>query len=258
MDEASPDIIFEQPVNERVRTILRLEHLFAQLAHHQADASPWGLRASLGALIDILSLFSRNDLKGEIGRELSEKHQALAPLREREGVDIAKLDEILTQLETTAALIQDLSSQHTSQALKDSDFLLAIINRSAVPGGTSNIDMPGYHRWLNAPDGIAQRDLATWVERVQPFAQAIDLYLRMLRDSSSWQELELEDGLYVHKDNRKFHLIRVAVPASLEQYPEISAGRQRFTLRLMHQRSALERETPVEAVSRVRLSLCSL
>lgn len=252
------NIIFEQPVNERVRTVLRLEHLFAQLAHHRADTSGWGLRASVAALIDILSLFSRNDLKQEIGRELQDKHQALAPLRERDGVDAALLEKTLEQLEQTASLIQGLSSQHTSQALKESDFLLAIINRSAVPGGTSNIDMPGFHRWLHASDGAAQADLAIWTDRIAPYCAAIDLYLRMLRDSASWQELTLSDGLYVHKDERKYHLIRVALPADSAVYPEISAGRQRFTLRLMRQSSALQREVPVETMDRLRLSLCSL
>ncbi len=252
------DIIFEQPVSERIRTMLRLEHLFAQLEHHRTDLSAWGLRARVAALIDILSLFSRNDLKTEITRELNDKHQALAPLRDRPGVDLRLLNETLRELETTCDSIQDLSSQTTSQALKESEFLLSIINRSAIPGGTSQIDMPSYHRWLVDPSGQNLADLEQWIAHIRIFEQAIALYLRMLRQSSGWLETSTTDGMYVHQSQEKFHLIRIAVPAQACIYPEISAGRQRFTVRFMHQPSAQQRELHITEPTSFKLSLCSL
>ncbi len=252
------DIIFEQPVNERVRTMLRLEHLFSKLAHHRQDSSAWGLRASVDALIDILSLFSRNDLKTEITRELNEKYQALAPLRERPGVNTKLLDDTLRKLEATCASIQDQSSQAISQTLKDSDFLLAVINRSAIPGGTGHIDMPSYHRWLSNPDGRNRKDLEHWLSLLVNFERASALYLDMLRQSAGWQEVQAEDGMFVHSPQEPFHLVRIALPASSNLYPEISAGRQRFSIRLLQQSSALEREQALSSPNRFRISLCSL
>ena len=253
------NIIFEQPVSERVRTLLRLEFLFARLAHHRADDSEWGLRASVDALVDVLSLFSRNDLKTEILRELNDKQQALDALSDHPGVDLSVLKSTLTDLASMREQLQGLSSQQISQALKDSDFLLAIIQRSTIPGGTGPIDMPGYHHWLHAPDGRARRDLDHWIGQVGPFEQAVGLYLRLLRQSSGWQQVETGDGMYVHGGQDKFQLIRIRVDGQNGVYPEISAGRQRFTVRLVSRTSA--RDKDVRQVSEpltFGLSLCSL
>lgn len=252
------DIVFEQPVSERVRTMLRLEHLFAQLNHHRQDDSQWGLRASIVALIDILSLFSRNDLKTEISRELGERRQALLPLRDRPGVDASRLDDALDQLESTISAIQGCSSQRISQTLKDSDFLLAIINRSTIPGGTCHIDLPQFHRWLNASAASNSADLDAWLGNLSIFENAVALYLSLLRQSSHWQDTDAVDGMYVHSAQDKYHLIRIALPLSANLYPEVSAGRQRFSIRFMQQDSARDNATHKTSPIRFKLSLCSL
>ena len=47
--------MFEQPLNERMRTFLRLDFLYNQALHHNEMASPWGSRAAMASLIDILA-----------------------------------------------------------------------------------------------------------------------------------------------------------------------------------------------------------
>lgn len=238
--------------------MLRLEHLFEALAHHRKDQSNWGTRSSIGVLIDILSVFSRNDLKTEITRELSDKSASLLPLRNHEGVDRKLLDETLQEINKTCSAIQNTSSQQISQTLKNSDFLLAVINRSAVPGGTCHIDMPGLHRWLHDPTQTYLQDLDRWVGELKAFEDAANLYLRMLRQSSHWQTQDAIDGLYTQKTADRYQLIRISLPASSRCFPEISAGRQRFSVRFMHQASAQERETPRQQNFSFKLSLCSL
>ena len=41
--------MFEQPLNERMRTFLRLDFLYSQALYHNEKASPWGSRAAVGA-----------------------------------------------------------------------------------------------------------------------------------------------------------------------------------------------------------------
>src|SRR3546814_10463524 len=48
------DLVFEQPLSERVRTFLRLELLFLQYHDHRRDETSFGARASLHALLDLL------------------------------------------------------------------------------------------------------------------------------------------------------------------------------------------------------------
>ena len=65
----SRPIIYEHPLNDRIRTLLRLEHLFRQAQNFQKGASSWDSRMVITTLFDILDLFSRSDLKTEIIKE---------------------------------------------------------------------------------------------------------------------------------------------------------------------------------------------
>ena len=42
-------LIFEQPLNERMRTFLRLDFLYTQALYHNEMASQWGSRAAMAA-----------------------------------------------------------------------------------------------------------------------------------------------------------------------------------------------------------------
>jgi len=56
-------LVFEQPLNERMRTFLRLDFLYNQALHHNERASPWGSRAAMASLIDILAITTRGDVR---------------------------------------------------------------------------------------------------------------------------------------------------------------------------------------------------
>lgn len=128
-------LTYEHPLNERVRTILRMEFLFRQIKHFMAGKTVWDSRAVLSALMDILTLFSRNDLKTELIKEL-ERHAAnLARLTEKSGVDHTQLKNILHWLDKLRKTLHNMDGQ-LAQALRDDEFLAAIRQRSSIPGGT--------------------------------------------------------------------------------------------------------------------------
>jgi len=66
------DITYEQPLNERVRTFLRMEHLFKLVDHHIKGASEWDSRGTLSIILDIMDLLSRSDIKTELIKELDD------------------------------------------------------------------------------------------------------------------------------------------------------------------------------------------
>jgi hypothetical protein len=63
-------VLYEQPLNERIRTFLRLEYLFKQAAHHLRRDSEWDSRATLQCILEILSIFDNTNLKSEVFKEL--------------------------------------------------------------------------------------------------------------------------------------------------------------------------------------------
>jgi cell division protein ZapD len=92
-------IIFEQPVNEHTRACLRLEQLFQQLAHCLGGPSVWDSRSALAAIIDILNILDRPDLKTKLTKELCRHLANLARLEQTPHVDRKKLSVILIELE---------------------------------------------------------------------------------------------------------------------------------------------------------------
>ena len=74
-------IRYEHPLNERIRTLMRLEDLFARAQYFTAKAGAPDHHAALLALFEITDVASRADLKTDILQELERQRQLLAPLR---------------------------------------------------------------------------------------------------------------------------------------------------------------------------------
>ncbi len=225
-------VIFEQPLNERTRSLLRLEFLFAQYVHNHADATRWGLRASLHTMLDLLAVIGRADLKNDLSKELGEQETVLHRLRARAEVDRDKLDGVLHEIRAVLAGLHTMGA-HPSAMLRENEFLFAILNRSAIPGGTCDFDLPAYHRWLSRPYADSERDLASWFAHLSPLQGAIRLYLRLLRDSAEGEECLARGGVHLHVPPGNCQLLRVQIAGDADVYPEISAGRHRFSFRFM-------------------------
>ena len=69
--EAAP-VVYEQPLNERMRTFLRLEFLYTQATYHSESPSPWSSRAAGYALRRYISAGRCGRWpRGRIGRTTS-------------------------------------------------------------------------------------------------------------------------------------------------------------------------------------------
>src|SRR5690606_7195008 len=77
------------------------------------------------------------------------------------------------------------SAGSLTQPLREHEFLNTIRNRTAIPGGTCEFDLPGYHFWLNRPEDDRRRDLERWLDTLEPLRRAIRLILNLIRNSAS-------------------------------------------------------------------------
>lgn len=250
-------IVFEQPLTERIRTFLRLEFLFAEYEHHRADNTPHGARARLGGLLDILTVLGRSDLKKDIVKDLAEQQAVLTRLGNRPGVDNERLQSVLAEIKIALNNLQQLATQFASTALRDNEFLVSILNRSTIPGGTCAFDLPAYHHWLAQPAEKVRRDIDAWFADLVPFAQAILLDLRLLRGSVPVLEAVAKGGTYVHAPQSACTLLRVFIPRAAAVYPEISAGSHRFTMRFMELRDINQRASQSHQDVAFKLQCCS-
>jgi cell division protein ZapD len=233
MHAAEDNIAFDQPLNERTRSFLRLEFLLAELDHHRADPSDFGMRACIHALLDTLSVLGRTDLKTELLKDLGEQQAALQRLASRSDVNQDRLNKVLEEIAAALTALHQSNAAHPAALLRENDFLYAIHSRSAIPGGTCRFDLAAYHRWLCRGPDATQRDLDRWARRLTAFRAGVDLSLRLLRTSSQPQPLVAHGGVFLHIPQAHYSLVRVLIPADCDVYPEISASKHRIAIRFM-------------------------
>ena len=229
-------IIYEQPLNERIRTFLRLEFLFLRINKALLGDSEQENRDVVDNIISILSVLERNDLKSEIIKELERLISALIVLESSPGVDSQMLDKLLFELDEIIDSLH-INKAALGQLLRDSDFLGSIRQRSSIPGGTCEFDIPSYHFWLQHINfATRKRQLLAWSSELSHIHNSIVTTLQLIRQSTDFTTATAISGFYHHNldSNQPNQLIRIQVPSEANYFPEISAGKHRFTVRFMH------------------------
>ena len=171
MAETAP-LVFEQPLNERMRTFLRLDFLYSQALYHNEMQSQWGSRAAMGSLLDILAIAARGDVRADVQKELERHLAQLNVFQSKPGVDSARLRTVMSNLLRLRADLVACGSNYLA-GLKDSEFLSAIKHRSAIPGGTCEFDLPDFFFWLNQATDQRARSFNEWLATLRPLCDAI-------------------------------------------------------------------------------------
>jgi len=227
-------LIFEQPLNEHIRTFLRLEHLFNQFHQHINQKTDWDALGAVKVILDILSMLSRGDIKRETIKELERQNINLQSFVEIPGINHDKLNAIINEQKQCLQELHGIGST-IGQHLQQHELLNAIRQRLNMPGGLCEFDLPVYAHWLNQP---FETRSALLHECFSPFVtlnKAIDLILQVIRDSTDTIDEKAEGGFYQKSldANLTCLMIRVILPRDTNVFPEISAGKHRFTVRFL-------------------------
>ena len=137
---------FEQPVTERMRTLMRLEFLYQQLLYNVEQETDWAMRAATTSLLDLTAILTRGDVRSEVLKELDHQIDGLKRFQSQPEVDSARLETLISTLDSSRRDLQDVGTQYL-QPLKDNEFLSAIKHRSSIPGGTCQFDLPEFSHW---------------------------------------------------------------------------------------------------------------
>jgi cell division protein ZapD len=252
----SQQVVYEHPLNERIRTFLRLEHLFAQIGHYLPQDSEWASRACVSALLDILGATGRADIKTEILKELDRHANLLGRLGKQPGVDNQTLSRVLEELEETADKVYKLGGQ-IAQPLRENEFLKSIMQRSSIPGGTCSFDLPQYHHWLLQPHPQRKRQMQSWLQDLEPIRDAVQLLLSLARGSSDPRPVTASGGFFQDSlaSQAPVQMVRVELDPALGLFPEISGHKHRFSIRFME---SVDTERPAQTERDVdfRLTCC--
>ncbi len=227
-------VVYEQPLNERVRTLLRLEMLFRRTRHSLARSTPWDSRAALEGLLEIMAITGRSDLRSEILKELERLAGVLGELASDPRVDQQRLARVLGEMEALVDVLRHGNGRF-GDALKDNEFLAAVRQRVAIPGGTCGFDVPALQFWLEQPPELRRGDLEAWLAVFAPVETAAELILRLIRESAVPTRVVAEGGFFQRnlEGGRLCQMVRVGLPDGQGLYPEVSGGRHRVTVRFL-------------------------
>lgn len=225
-------IIYEQPLNELIRVCLRIEQLLLQVDHQIADESVLGTRNAIAAIINLLQLVDRPDLKAKLAKELSHQTVLLSRLEDTPEIDPHKLHETLNQLDELARFFIE-NSKKIAQNLREVELLNNLRLHLASPGGGCSFDIPLYHYWLNRPTEERQETLKIWVNEFNQIRDAVSLVLRLIREGSKFNHKTAEHGFYQEllDPQVNLRLIRVGIPKDMAAYSEVSIGRHYLSVR---------------------------
>ena len=207
---------FDHPLSERVRSLIRIEHLFNRFNHAAEGEDKWSHHIALNALFEIMEASSRAELKLDILQELERQRQM-----EKYQSDSAMLGRL-------AKAAQDLQEvqQKFGQHIRENEWLMAVKQRMMVAGGTTPVEFPGYYFWQKLDAGKRRGDLRRWSEFMMPTFHAVHLLLEILRSNRQSVECVAQGGSYEHSTlSKNVQLLTIEIPLRLGVLPEVSANK---------------------------------
>jgi cell division protein ZapD len=251
------ELVFEQPLNERMRTFLRIDFLYGQASYHNERASEWGSRAAIASLIDILAITGRGDARADALKELERHLTQLNEFQAKPNVDGSRLRSVMTNLMRLRTELLAAGSAYL-QPIKESEFLAAVKHRSAIPGGTCEFDLPDYFYWLQQPAQVRTQAFNEWLALLRPLCDSIAELLWLTRQNGRPRNEVAKGGTFHITFDRDspVQLLRIGVPQSLGLYPEISGSHYRSSVRFLSWNGLGARPTQASADVPFTLSCC--
>ena len=252
-------LTYEQPLNERIRTFLRIEHLFSMINHYSEIPDAWDARLTISSLLELSDLLGRSDIKTEVAKELERHASILIALNNNPGVDASRLQKVLDNIEEYLSTLRNNACQ-PGTILKSDELITSIKQRSSMPGGTCNFDLPNYHHWLHRPREIREQHMREWQKDLLILRDSVSFALNMIRNSANPSKEMATKGFYQKPidSDPPGQLIRIILPSGSKYFPEISGGKHRFSVRFMEQTLTTNRAAQSEKNIEFELHLCAL
>jgi cell division protein ZapD len=229
------DVIrYEHPLNERIRTLMRLEDLYGRALFFTGETAPADHHAALLALFEIIDVAARADLKTDLLQELERQRQLLAPLKHNPAIEVQALDAVLAEIDAVSGTLLGQTGKVGAQ-LRENDWLMAIKQRTGIPGGACEFDLPAYHHWLNLDPPARQRDLQAWLAPLLPIHSGLSIILRLLRDNGRTSRHTAYHGVFqlMLTTAKVAQLLRLSLARDLPCVPEISANKYALNIRFV-------------------------
>lgn len=226
-------ICYEFPLNERVRTLLRLEDLFSRIEAFIERDDSIDHHAAINVLFEILEVASRADLKSDLLQELERQKKILSALHSNPQISVTALESILNEIDSASTGLLAMSGK-IGQHLRDNEWLMGIKQRACIPGGVCEFDLPSYHYWQHQSTASRRAHLTSWLEPMLALQDGLSIVLRLLRESGKVYPFTALHGSFQQMQGGKVaQMLRIHLDESMPCVPEVSANKYALNIRFV-------------------------
>ena len=237
--------------------MLRLEDLYERALYFIAKSDPQEHHVALLCMFEILEVAGRADLKSDLLQELERQKQSLESLRDNPEISQEALDNILWEIDRTSSRLFQMSGK-VGQEIRENEWLMSIKQRTNIPGGVCEFDVPSYHYWLHLSAEQHRHDLEGWLAPFLPIRDGIAIVLRLLRESGKGTTQTAVQGVYQQMmAGRIAQMLRIRLKLEYQCVPEISANKYALNIRFTTQEAA-QRPRVFESDVDFELTFCNL
>lgn len=229
MTDNNENIIFEFPLNEKMRTWLRIEFLLEQITINQV-ISKANVLPFFHALSELLEIIERNDVRADLIKEIEIQKQRLESWMPVEGVNKTLLMSLIQQLSTQLNSIT--SNNRIGQELKDDKFIFSVRQRLTIPGGCCCFDLPLLYLWLTLPQSERDQQVKAWGSHFYALKESLTICLKLIRQTGEFKSY-LSKINFSQNNDLQADLLRIRLPSKLRVYPQVSGHKTRFAIRFL-------------------------
>jgi cell division protein ZapD len=250
-------ISYEFPLNEKIRTLLRLEDLFARIEYFIERGQTTDHHAALLTLFEIFDVACRADLKSELLQEMERQKRYLSSLHNNPAIFEDALDNILAELDMASTNLFSMTGK-IGQSLRENEWLMGIKQRTVIPGGTCEFDLPSYHYWQQQSVEARKKSLRAWLMPFLPIHTGLTIILKLLRENGKTRHFTALQGSFQQMQGGHIaQILRVRLNDQLACVPEISANKYAINIRFIAANYAAK-STQFEQDIPFELTFCSL
>jgi cell division protein ZapD len=249
---------YDYPFNERIRTLLRLEDLFAKVQHSYNCQHELDHHSALITLFQILDVIDRAELKTDMLQELDRQKIVMESLRGNPAILESALNEVLGEIEKTATALR-VSTGKLGQHLRENEWLMSIKQRAGIPGGVCEFDIPSYHYWLGMPTTVRQQYLENWLAPLLPLYDALRIILHILRGNGAQTHHLAPRGVFqlMLGGAKPSQMLRIILDDQFACFPEVSANKYAISVRF-NCLDGLQKPRLYDTDLEFELTLCNL
>lgn len=223
-------VLYEHPLNERIRNYLKLEQLLFQVTDCLSCKINTSYNTFFTSLFAILDTLERNDIRGDLIKDLEKLEANMLAWAQLPDVDTDALKQNQQQAHNLISALK--TPVPVWCQLKEHKLLASIKQRFAIQGGSSTFDLPQLQFWLNQDEQTVNQDIDYWLAQLDDFKQALALVLKFIRQRNNFELIETESGFY-QDSGEGILLLRIRLDKNADYYPTVSGNKFRYSIRFM-------------------------